>query len=164
MGENALDQRLQPTRCSTVLYSQCLFAVALAITGRVGSPARGWTAIRWEAQRAEPDNWKGKYYAVVDERGELVGFFCFEKEDDAVVIGLGLKPDCTGEGLGQAFVEAGLGYARQGFDPATFRLSVATFNQRAIRVYEKVGFKPDGTFIDEANGSQHEFLRMVREG
>jgi ribosomal-protein-alanine N-acetyltransferase len=112
----------------------------------------------------DPHNWTGKYCAVVDERGELVGFFCFEKEDDAVVIGLGLKPDYTGEGLGQAFVEAGLEYAKQRFDPVRFRLSVATFNRRAIRVYEKVGFKPDGTFIDEASGSQHEFLRMVREG
>jgi len=88
----------------------------------------------------DPHSWTGKYCAVVDERGELVGFFCFEKEDEAVVIGLGLKPDCTGKGLGQAFVEAGLEYAKQNFDPAIFRLSVATFNHRAIRVYEKVGF------------------------
>ena len=112
----------------------------------------------------DPHNWTGQYYAVVDERSDLVGFFCFEKEDEAVVVGLGLRPGCTGKGLGQAFVEAGLEYAKQEFDPATFRLSVATFNRRAIRVYEKVGFKPDGTFIHEANGSQHEFLRMAREG
>jgi ribosomal-protein-alanine N-acetyltransferase len=112
----------------------------------------------------DPHSWTGKYRAVVNERGELVGFFCFEKEDEAVVIGLGLKPDCTGKGLGQAFVEAGLEYAKQNFDPAIFRLSVATFNHRAIRVYEKVGFKPDGTYIIEIGGSQHEFLRMAREG
>jgi ribosomal-protein-alanine N-acetyltransferase len=111
----------------------------------------------------DPHNWSGKYYAVVDERGELVGFFCFEKEDEAVVIGLGLRPDCTGKGLGQAFIEAGLEYAKQKFEPATFRLSAATFNQRAIKVYEKVGFRPDGTFVVETNGGQHEFLRMVRE-
>ena len=111
----------------------------------------------------DPLSWTGKYFAVVDERGELVGFFCFEKEDEAVVIGLGLRPDCTGKGLGQAFVEAGLEYAKRKFNPATFHLSVATINQRAIRVYEKVGFKPDGTFIHETNGSQHEFLRMARD-
>ena len=111
----------------------------------------------------DPHSWRGKYCAVVNERGELIGFFCFEKEDEAVVIGLGLKPDCTGERLGQAFVEAGLEYAKQKFDPATFRLSVATFNQRAIRVYEKVGFKADGVFMNETNGGQYEFLRMVRE-
>ena len=110
----------------------------------------------------DPRSWTGKYYAVVDECGELIGFFSFEKENEVVVIGLGLRPDCTGEGLGQAFVEAGLEYAKQQTDPATFRLSVATFNQRAIRVYEKVGFKPDGVFMHETNGGQYEFLRMVR--
>jgi ribosomal-protein-alanine N-acetyltransferase len=71
-----------------------------------------------------------------------------------VVIGLGLEPDCTDRGLGQAFVEAGLEYAKQKFDPAPFRFSVDTFNQRAIRVYEKLGFEPDGTFIDETSSSQ----------
>ena len=110
----------------------------------------------------DPHSWTGKYCAVVNECGELIGFFCFEKENGVVVIGLGLKPDCTGEGLGQAFVEAGLEYAKQKFDPATFRLSVATFNQRAIRVYEKVGFKSDGVFMCETNGGQYEFLRMVK--
>jgi len=109
----------------------------------------------------DPHSWTGKYCSVVDERGELVGFFSFEKEDGAVVIGLGLGPDCTGRGLGQAFVEAGLEYAKQKFGPATFRLSVAAFNQRAIRVYEKLGFQADGTFTAATNGGQHEFLRMV---
>lgn len=108
-----------------------------------------------------PDNWPGRYCAVVNEHGKLVGFFCFDQEDEAIVVGLGLSPEFTGSGLGQAFVEAGLEYARQKFRPAVFRLSVATFNQRAIRVYEKVGFKPDGMFIQETNGGQYEFLRMV---
>ena len=112
----------------------------------------------------DPQNWTGKYRAVVDESDELVGFFSFEEEDGAVVIGLGLRPDCTCKGLGQAFVEAGLEYAKQKSGPTTFRLSVATFNQRAITVYEKVGFHRDGTFIAATNGGQHEFLRMVREG
>ena len=110
----------------------------------------------------DPHSWTGKYWAVLNECGELIGFFSFDKEDEAVVIGFGLRPDCTGKGLGQAFVEAGLEYAKIKFDPATLRLSVATFNQRAIRVYEKVGFKTDGVFMNETNGGQFEFLRMER--
>jgi [ribosomal protein S18]-alanine N-acetyltransferase len=104
----------------------------------------------------DPHSWTGKYCAVVDERGELIGFLSIEKEDEAVVIGLGLRPDCTGKGLGQAFVEAGLRYAQQRFAPAMFRLSVAAFN-----LYERVGFKPDGVFTSETNGGQYKFLRMV---
>ena len=112
----------------------------------------------------DPRNWADKYYSVVDECGELVGFFCFEQEDEALVMGLGLKPDSTGKGFGQIFVEAGLEFAKQKFNPSTFRLSVATFNKRAIKIYKRTGFSPHGTYVNKTNGGQHEFLRMVREG
>ncbi|MBN1878324.1 MAG: GNAT family N-acetyltransferase [Anaerolineae bacterium] len=111
----------------------------------------------------DPHSWADTYYAVVNEHDELVGFFYFEQENEKVIVGLGMKPEYTGQGLGQAFVQAGLEFARRKFKPAKFCLSVATFNQRAISVYEKVGFKPDGIFINETNGGQHEFLRMVKE-
>lgn len=111
-----------------------------------------------------PHSWADRYYAVVNESNELIGFFCFEQEEiGAVTIGLGLGPDHTGKGLGQAFVEAGLEFAKEKFRPTVFRLSVATFNQRAIKIYEKVGFKSDRVFINETNGGQYEFLRMVRK-
>ena len=44
-----------------------------------------------------------------------------------------------------------------------FRLIVATFNQRAIRVYGKAGFKPDKIFMNETNGGEYEYLQMLRE-
>lgn len=111
----------------------------------------------------DPRNWMDKYWAVVDERGELVGFFCFEKEGGVVAVGLGLRPDCTGKGLGRAFVEAGLEFARCQFKPETFRLDVAAFNQRAIKVYERAGFKIGEVFMQVTNDGQYEFVRMVRE-
>jgi ribosomal-protein-alanine N-acetyltransferase len=114
------------------------------------------------AELLTPRNWPDTYYAVVDEHDELVGFFCFEQEDETVAIGLGLRPDCTGKDLGQAFVEAGLEFAKEKFHPATFCLSVATFNDRAIKVYRRVGFKPDRVFVNETNGGQYEFLQMVK--
>ncbi len=115
------------------------------------------------ADLLDPENWKDKYCGVFNEDDELIGFFCFEQEGEALEIGLGLRPDCTGRGWGLAFFEAGLAYAKQRFAPAVFRLSVAAFNRRAIRVYEKAGFKPDGVFINTTNGGQYEFLGMIRE-
>jgi [ribosomal protein S18]-alanine N-acetyltransferase len=44
--------------------------------------------------------------------------------------------------LGLAYLQAGLAFATQRFTPRRFRLSVATFNERAIRVYERAGFSP----------------------
>ena len=108
-------------------------------------------------------SWIDHYYAVTDEQGDLIGFFCFEREQEAVAIGLGLRPDLTARGWGRAFLEAGLEFAREKYHPATFTLSVATFNQRAIHVYRKVGFEDTGVFVNETNGGQYEFLRMVRE-
>jgi ribosomal-protein-alanine N-acetyltransferase len=111
----------------------------------------------------DPGSWNDHYYAVTDEKGDLVGFFCFEREKEVVVIGLGLRPDLTGRGWGQAFLEAGLEFAREKYRPATFMLSVATFNRRAINVYRKAGFEDAEIFVNETNGGQYEFLRMARE-
>jgi ribosomal-protein-alanine N-acetyltransferase len=108
-------------------------------------------------------NWVDKYFGVVNESNELIGFFCFEQENGGVIIGLGLRPDLTGIGLGEEFVEAGLKFAKKKYSPNHFSLSVALFNQRAIRVYEKVGFKSDGVFKNNTNDGEYEFLRMVRD-
>ncbi|MEJ2736676.1 MAG: GNAT family N-acetyltransferase [Anaerolineae bacterium] len=110
----------------------------------------------------DPHSWKDRTYAVTDDQGDLVGFFCFDREKEGVVIGLGLRPDLTGRGWGQAFLEAGLAFAREKYGPVAFVLNVATFNQRAINVYRKVGFKDAEVFMHETNGGQYEFLRMVQ--
>ena len=111
----------------------------------------------------DPSNWREIYRAVLNELNELVGFFSFEKENDGLSIGCGLRPDYTGKGLGKAFIETGLGYAKRRYAPEEFRLSVATFNRRAIAVYEKAGFERGEVFVNETNGGQFEFLRMSRK-
>ncbi|MBN2556640.1 MAG: GNAT family N-acetyltransferase [Anaerolineales bacterium] len=115
------------------------------------------------AELLDPRSWKDRTYAVTDEQGELVGFFCFERERETVDVGLGLRPDCTGKGLGWAFLEAGLAFARETYAPKTFTLSVATFNQRAITLYRQAGFEDGEVFQQETNGGTFEFLRMARK-
>jgi ribosomal-protein-alanine N-acetyltransferase len=102
------------------------------------------------------------YFSAFDEKGSLVGFFQFKWESKVVGVGLGLRPDLTGKGLGHGFLEAGLGFARRSFCPEAFRLSVATFNERAIKVYEGVGFVRGRTYRHETNGGVYEFLEMER--
>lgn len=105
-----------------------------------------------------PTNWADKY-AVFDSTGERVGFFSFELDDGdgTLEIGLGMHPELTGQGHGQSFVEAGLEFAAETYDPEVFSLTVATFNERAISVYADVGFERQ-----ETNGGEYEFLRMTR--
>jgi ribosomal-protein-alanine N-acetyltransferase len=112
-------------------------------------------------------------YCAVLSDGELVGFFCYGPEgqlptfdypdDGSVDVGLGLKPDLTGKGLGLEFVRAGLRFGRHRFSPVGFRLSVATFNERAIQIYERAGFRRVEVFMHHEDGADYPFLLMTRE-
>ena len=113
------------------------------------------------AELLDPEQRAGQYFSVYAV-GELIGFFQLTPDGDAVVVGLGLRPDLTGRGLGLAFVERGLAFARKRFAPARFRLSVATFNERAITVYERAGFATTRTFVHETSGGVFPFVEMER--
>lgn len=120
---------------------------------------------------------QNNYYAVFDEDGALVGFFCFGRDAqvpgslsgaeaaDATTldVGLGMRPDLAGRGQGLDFLNAGLAFARDRFHPVHFRLSVYTFNRRAIAVYVRGGFEPVRVFQSPGPNGDREFLLMSRK-
>ena len=114
------------------------------------------------AELLDPERRRGVYFSALDGENGLVGFFQFERTDGSVDVGLGLRPDLTGMGLGEEFVLSGLAFARERYAPERFTLSVATFNSRAIGVYERAGFRRGEVYLHETNGGEHEFLRMER--
>ena len=89
--------------------------------------------------------------------GEEVGAYA---DAEALDIGLGLRPELTGQGYGLPFVRTALAYAGERFGPPTFRLSVVAWNQRAITVYERVGFMRGVVFGSTVDGQP--FLCMTR--
>jgi ribosomal-protein-alanine N-acetyltransferase len=99
----------------------------------------------------DPTNWSDTYAVEADD-GTLVGFFEFDPTDGTVEVGLGMHPEYTGRGLGRAFVEAGPEFARDRYDPERFELAVAAFNDRAISVYEALGFERLETDPQATNG------------
>jgi [ribosomal protein S18]-alanine N-acetyltransferase len=104
---------------------------------------------------------RGDSYFSVYEGEELVGFFSYYPMETRMCIGLGMKPSLTGSGRGLAFVQEGLQFGYERFGAFAYALAVATFNKRAIRLYEKVGFVPVHTYMQETNGGEYEFLYMT---
>jgi len=95
----------------------------------------------------------GTAFAVLDEDKNLFGYFCFGKsaqvpndtygynEPEFVDIGLGMNPNNCGKGKGLGFMNVGLEFAKEKYGTEKFRLSVANFNKRAIKLYENLGFE-----------------------
>ena len=98
---------------------------------------------------------------------ELVGFRSYGQDgrvpgwaydDHALDTGGGLRPSLTGQGLGAAAIAAGLAHGREAFAPPAFRVTVASFNARALRVVEGLGFVRIGSFASAVDGQPFEVL------
>jgi RimJ/RimL family protein N-acetyltransferase len=94
----------------------------------------------------------------VDDCQDIVGYCCFgvdaqvpggdydKGEPDILDVGVGLRPDLTGKGHGFNFVSAILEFAEEMYQPEIFRITVAAFNQRSVKTFQKLGFKETGNF------------------
>lgn len=102
------------------------------------------------------------FYAVRSDDDPLIGLFSFRKLGSTLEIGLALRPDLAGRGQGLGFVQAGVAFGQATYAPALFRLDVASFNQRAIRVYQRAGFVAGRRFIRHTRMGPYEFIEMTR--
>jgi [ribosomal protein S18]-alanine N-acetyltransferase len=73
-------------------------------------------------------------------------------------IGIGMKPELTGKGAGSFFFKTILSSIRADISIEPQRLTVATFNERAIHLYKKFGFVQTVQFPLDTG----EFTGMVR--
>ncbi|WLR47334.1 GNAT family N-acetyltransferase [Halobacillus litoralis] len=81
------------------------------------------------------------YAAFLDEA--VVGLFEYHVNGGIMEIGLALRPDLIGKGLGATYVKQGISFGIHHYDQDMneVRLEVDEQNKAAIRVYEKIGFK-----------------------
>ena len=109
---------------------------------------------------------EGGFFALVRD-GELIGFRSFGADGQvpggsydasALDTGGGLRPDLTGKGLGRQAIGAGLEYGRREFAPAAFRVTVASFNERALKVVRSLGFVRTESFAALADGRGYDIL------
>ena len=90
------------------------------------------------------------FYAIYNQEDILEAFCSFgpdgqvtggEYSTPALDIGLGVRPDLTGRGHGAAYVSAVIDFANSTYSPQQLRVTIAAFNSRALRVWEKAGFR-----------------------
>ena len=96
-----------------------------------------------------------KTFAVVSE-GEFIAVLSFGEDgqvrggcyDDRYQdTGIALRPNLTGKGHGENVLRAGLLFGAEQFGFTRFRVTVAAFNQRALHVYNRIGFKEQQRFL-----------------
>jgi [ribosomal protein S18]-alanine N-acetyltransferase len=93
------------------------------------------------AELLDPAQWGQRYFAA-DEIAQhvLAGFLEVKLTGQVAELGLGLRPDLTGRGLGESFVRTCLRFASAALGAHSYTLVVVAFNHRAITVYERAGF------------------------
>ncbi len=91
---------------------------------------------------ADPMARESDFRSVIDENGNFIGFFRMTKDEHAKVeIGLGLKPELCGQGLGKDFVKLITKYTLNHYPNRYVYMQVRTFNARAVKCYEACGYK-----------------------
>lgn len=89
------------------------------------------------------------YYRLAEGADPLVAYCCFGLDArvaggdyrlEALDLGLMVRPDLTGQGRGGQFAGAVLEFAQRTFPQTVWRVTIAEFNQRAQRVWQKLGF------------------------
>ncbi|OQY48874.1 MAG: histidine--tRNA ligase [Anaerolineaceae bacterium 4572_78] len=103
------------------------------------------------------------YYVILEKSGKLVGYCCFGADSqvsdgdystDAIDIGIGIHPNLTGGGRGQNYVKAIVNFAQNTFKKKILRVTIAEFNQRALRVCQRIGFTPTQMFERKSDGKK----------
>ncbi len=109
---------------------------------------------------ANPQN---QFYSFYDG-ARLVGFIDLYEEEAEVFFGIGVNPDDCGRGYGQQMAKTACALSGSLFPGKPLYLEVRTWNTRAVKCYEKAGFRIAGAPIYQTTSAgEGVFYRMVRE-
>ena len=122
-----------------------------------------YNMLPYKAQRekgsgfANPQN---NFYSFYDE-STLIGFINLREKENAVFLGVGVRPDFCNQGYGQQIIPIACEIAKSLFGAKSLQLEVRTWNTRAVSCYEKAGFHIEGkAFRQRTPIGEGEFYRM----
>ncbi|WP_138496377.1 GNAT family N-acetyltransferase [Paenibacillus pinistramenti] len=125
----------------------------------------GW--LPWEQMKelgvefGDPQIRREQYVSLLDEQGELCGFAQYFPMVGVIRLGIGMKPERCGHGRGAAFVGAIVKEAVRRFPEHEIDLEVLTWNNRAIRAYQKAGFSITDLYERQTPSGMKPFYCMV---
>ncbi|WP_291568266.1 MULTISPECIES: GNAT family N-acetyltransferase [unclassified Clostridium] len=99
-------------------------------------------------------------FSIYNEQNELVGNCSFYYIEEFFCLGVQMRPELTGKGFGTEFVRAIINFGKKKYNLSYIDLTVAKFNKRAIKVYEKLGFKIIEEIVNTIRGADYDFLVM----
>ncbi len=109
---------------------------------------------------AQPEKRDSDYVSIKYMNG-LVAFGRLSRTRDYVLIGIGLRPDFCDRGMGGTVLEMLVALAMKRYPGMAIGLEVRTFNSRAIRCYEKCGFKRYKRYTRNTCSGEDAFQFMV---
>ena len=79
-------------------------------------------------------------------------------DQHALDIGLGMRPELIGRGYGTEFFQAIVFFATESLGAKSLRLTVADFNTRAIKIYQRQGFEVTERFHDPVHRAPYTIM------
>ena len=123
-----------------------------------------------QARRVIRDD-QSRFYSIRDGE-ELIGFCSFGSDGQvpggpydtpATDIGMGIKPELTGQGQGHLYARAVVDFARGEVSAGALRVTIARFNIRAQRVWKRTGFSQIAEFC-RSDGLEFVILQLEADG
>ena len=108
---------------------------------------------------ADEETRRKEFYTLLRD-GKMIGFFRLRRGEKVVELGLGLRPDVCGQGLGKELVQAAVQEHKKRFGDLPLWLAVRVWNERAIRCYRTCGFVEIKRLTLELSEGPTEFIRM----
>jgi diamine N-acetyltransferase len=94
---------------------------------------------------------RNKYYSIKDNEDRLIGYMGIKNKNyitKTAYLGLVFDPDKVSFGYGTRTLRLFLPYYFNELDMKVLYLEVSEFNERAFKLYKKIGFVEDGYYLD----------------
>lgn len=105
-----------------------------------------------------------KNYICFVDNGNLIAYSSMKEMETGVFLGIGIRPDSCGKGLGKYFLRTSVDEIKKRYLNRKIFLEVRSWNERAIKSYKTSGFKIIKTVVKKDRlGNEIEFIEMEME-